>query len=132
MQTVLQSSISKYEPFKNYEKDDIIKDIKNSTKKELVIVRTSDGFLSYEGKRNVCETKPVEIKIMIKKSVATNDKPKLSTDEQLLKFKEWYNENKRDPKPFETIDGFDLDKYYRKYCKNKNFVDKINEFVKNP
>ena len=127
---VLQSSLSNFELFNEYEEDEIMNAIKNSTKKELIIVRTSEGFFKYEGRRQNCSKTPVDIKIMVKKPPTENDGPKMSDDEKLGIFKEWYEANKRTPNPNEIYNGVDVDKFFRKFYKDGQFVDKVREFIK--
>lgn len=127
--TVIQSSIDSFEAFQEYNEDDLINAIKSANKKETIVIRTEDGFFKLEGKKNTCNKYPVEVRIIIKKNKENND-IKLSEDEKLAMFQEWYVLNNRIPEPNEKHGCLDVDKYYRKYCKDKQFVDKIREFIK--
>lgn len=130
MTTVLQSSIDSFEAFQDYDEDELIRSIKSANKKETIIIKNEDGFFKLEGKKNKCDKTPVEVRIIVKKNNESNQM-KLSEDEKLLMFKEWYEINNRVPEPNEMHGFLDVDKYYRKYCKDKQLVDKIREFVSN-
>ena len=127
--TVLQSSIGSFEIFTEHTEEELINAIKSSNKREIIIIKNNEGFFKLEGKRNTCNKSPVDVKILVKKNNVNDNKPKLSEEEKLLIFQEWYESNQRIPEPNEMHGLLDVDKYYRKYCKDKQFVDKVKEFV---
>ena len=72
-----------------------------------------------------CSLTPVEVKILVKKSPSGEGIPKLSEEEKLNLFREWYEQNHRVPTPNETFGFLNIDQYYRKFYKNNQFVEKI-------
>ena len=127
--TVLQTSIETFDLFTEYAEEELINAIKNANKKETIIIRNEEGFYKLEGKKNKCDKTQVDVKITVKRNNDKDNKPKLDEDEKLMLFQEWYENNKRVPEPNETYGLLDVDKYYRKFCKDKQLVDKIREFV---
>lgn len=126
---ILQSSIGSFTPFSEEDEETITESIKASTKKEIVIVRDGEGFYKFEGKRGSFTKIAVDVKILVKKPPSATDPPKLDEEEKLSIFKEWYASNKRLPEPDELYGNLNVDKYYRKYYKDKQFVEKIREIV---
>ena len=125
----LQSTIASFKMFDKCKEDEIINAIKNSTRKEVVIVKAHEGFLKYEGKRGSCEACPVDVKILVKKPPQERTTPKLTQEEEMMIFKEWMEANRRVPNPDETYNNLNIDKFYRKYYKNKQWVEQINSLL---
>lgn len=125
--TILQSTLNDLQMFHTYPETDIQNLIKNSRKKETVIIRDGDACFKLEGSRNECSKTPVEVRVVVKKPVT--DQPRLTEDEKLNLFKEWYNANHRNPNPGEMYNNLCVDKYYREYYKRKAFVDKLNSVI---
>lgn len=121
----LQSTLQQFEPFHEYSQEEIENAIKASSKKETVICRSGDCFLKFEGKRGNCSSNVVDVKILVKKP-PSEEGPKMTDDERLSLFKEWYEQNQRIPTPNEHFGFLNVDQFYRKFYKNKQFVEKIS------
>ena len=94
-----------------------------------MVVRSEEVFFKFEGRRGSCTKIPVEVKVLVKKPINGTEPPKMSEDEKFAAFQEWWNSNNRIPEPDEMHGLLNVDKYYRKYCKDKQSVDKIREIV---
>lgn len=128
---VLQTSISKFETFKEYPENELIDSIKSSNKKELIIFRDDPVFYKLEGKKGICNKEPTDIKIFVKKtSPQGNDSPKLTKTEQLMLYKEWYDKNKRQPHPCEIYENLNIYKFYEKCYKDKREVEEVDKILK--
>lgn len=126
---VLQSSIPKFEIFKEYPENELSDAIKSSSKRELIIFRFDSGFYKLEGKRQNCTKEMVEVKILAKKNQSEDKGPKLSKTEQLMLFKEWFDKNKRQPQPFEMYEGMNLYKFYEKCSKDKRDFEEMAKIL---